>query len=85
MSAMAVATVTNKGQITIPKAVRDTLGLQTGDKLEFVVTNEGQAICRPIARKVDDVFGTLHRPGRKAVSVEEMDVAVKRKVRATFK
>ena len=42
---MALATVTNKGQITIPKAVRESLGLHTGDKLEFViaehVTNRG--------------------------------------------
>ena len=82
---MPVATLTNKGQVTIPKAIRDNLGLHTGDKLEFVVTKQGEAFFRPITRKVDDVFGQLHKPGRETVSVEEMDAAVKRKAKATFK
>lgn len=82
---MALATLTNKGQVTIPKEVRDSLGLQTGDKLEFVITESGKALFRPVTKKVDDVFGRLHKPGRKSVSIEEMDDVIKQKMRAAFK
>ncbi len=82
---MALATLTNKGQVTIPKEVRDSLGLQTGDKLEFVITESGKALFTPVTKKVDDVFGRLHKPGRKPVSIEEMDDVIKQKMRAAFK
>jgi AbrB family looped-hinge helix DNA binding protein len=82
---MALATLTKKGQVTIPKADRDSLGLHTGDKLEFVVTENRTALFWPITKKVDDVFGRLHRPERKPVSIEEMDAVIKQKMEAAFK
>ena len=54
---MTIATVTSKGQVTIPKSIRDALRLHTGDKLEFIVTEEGDTLLRPVTKKVDDVFG----------------------------
>ena len=81
---MALATITTKGQVTIPKAVRDSLMLSTGDKIEFVVTNKREALIRPISKKVDEVFGILHRPGRKTVSVAEMDEKIRQKMRDSF-
>ena len=56
---MALTTLTNKGQVTIPKAVRDSLGLHPGDKLEFVVTQSGEALFRPVTKRVDDVYTGL--------------------------
>jgi AbrB family looped-hinge helix DNA binding protein len=82
---MAIARLTSKGQVTIPKSVRDALSLHTGDKLEFVVRQSGDALIRPITRNVDDVFGKLHKPGRKPVSVEEMDSAIRQRTRRVFK
>jgi AbrB family looped-hinge helix DNA binding protein len=82
---MTIATVTSKGQVTIPKSIRDTLRLQTGDKLEFIVTQEGDTLLRPVTKKVDDVFGRLHKPGRGPVSVEDMDAAIRRRARTQFK
>ncbi len=82
---MAIATLTNKGQVTIPKAVRDSLGLKTGDKLEFVIIESGEAFLRPVTKRVDDVFGRLHKPGKQPVSIEEMDAGIKRKMRTAFK
>jgi len=67
---MALATLTNKGQVTIPKAVRESLGLHSGDKLEFVIVENGKACIRPVTKKVDDVFGRLYKPEKKPVSVE---------------
>jgi AbrB family looped-hinge helix DNA binding protein len=82
---MAVATLTKKGQVTIPKSVRDSLGLHTGDKLEFIITENGDALFKPVTKKIDDVFGRLHKPGQKPVSTEEMDAAIKQKIRTTYK
>ena len=81
---MALATLTNKGQVTIPKTVRDSLGLHAGDKLEFVVAKSGKAYIKPVTKRVDDVFGKLHKSGRKPVSVKEMNNKVKKKMQATF-
>ena len=82
---MAVATLTNKGQVTVPKAIRTSLGLHSGDKIEFFITETGEALLIPVTKKVDEVFGILHKPGRKPVSIEEMDAAIKQKMRAAFK
>ncbi|MFO8084938.1 MAG: AbrB/MazE/SpoVT family DNA-binding domain-containing protein [Desulfobacterales bacterium] len=82
---MALATVTSKGQVTIPKEVRDSLGLRFGDKIEIIITENGTALIRPISKKVDDIFGKLHKPGRKAASVEEMNQAIRQRVKDKFK
>jgi AbrB family looped-hinge helix DNA binding protein len=81
---MALATITTKGQVTIPKSVRDSLMLSTGDKIEFVVTNKREVLIRPISKKVDEVFGILHKPGRKTVSVAEMDEKIRQKMKGSF-
>ncbi len=80
---MTVATLTSKGQMTIPKQVRQALRLQTGDKIEIIVTRQQEAILRPLSRKVDDVFGRLNKPGR-PVSVSEMNDAIRNKIRKKF-
>jgi antitoxin PrlF len=79
---MALATLTNKGQVTIPKAIRESLGLHSGDKLEFVLVESGKAFIRPITKRVDEVFGRLYKSERKPVSVEEMDEKIRQKMRA---
>ena len=58
--------------------------LSTGDKIEFVVTDKREALIRPISKKVDEVFGILHNPGRKTVSVEEMDATIRQKMKDNF-
>ncbi|MCI5163174.1 MAG: AbrB/MazE/SpoVT family DNA-binding domain-containing protein [Candidatus Electrothrix sp. AX5] len=81
---MTVATLTTKGQVTIPKKIREVLRLHAGDKIEIIVTEKREAVIRPISKKVDDVFCRLHQPGRKAVSVDEMNKAVTRKLKEKF-
>jgi len=85
IAAMALATITSKGQVTIPKAVRDSLKLYAGDKIEFVITEEGQALLRPVTKKVDDVFGRLYKPGRKPISIDKMNAVVRQKMKANFR
>ncbi len=81
---MAVATLTTKGQVTIPKKIRELLKLHTGDKIEIIVTEKREAIIRPISKKVDDIFCKLHKPGRKAVTLDEMDDAIRNRMKDTF-
>ena len=78
---MVTATITSKGQITIPKAVRASLRLRTGDRVEFVVHGQNEAILKPITKSVDDVFGRLHKPGRPRKTVQEMNEAIAGRLR----
>ena len=78
---MAFATITSKGQVTIPKAVRNSLHLKAGDKLEFIVNEDGRLLVRPVSKRIDDVFGKLHKKWKRPVSVEEMDEAVRRRMK----
>ena len=73
---MAAATLTSKGQTTIPKEIRDFLGVGPGDKLDFVVESDGRVILRPATLDVRQLRGMLKRSGRKAITLEEMDKAV---------
>jgi len=82
---MAVATLTTKGQLTIPKKIRESLKLHTGDKIEIIVTDKREAIIRPISKKVDDIFCKLHKPGRKAVTLEAIDDAIRNRMKDKFK
>ncbi len=82
---MATATLTSKGQVTIPKKIRTLLKLHTGDKIEIIVTEKREAIIRPISKKVDDMFCRLHKPGRKAVTLEAIDDAIRNRMKGKFK
>ena len=73
---MAVATLTSKGQTTIPKEIRDLLGLAPGDKLDFVVESDGRVVLRPATLDVRELRGMLRKKGRRAVSLEQMDRAI---------
>ena len=81
---MSLATITTKGQVTIPKDVRESLKLHAGDKIEILVTENGEAIIRPVSKKVDEMFCKLHKPGRKAVSVDSMNNAIKERMKDKF-
>lgn len=79
---MATATLTSKGQLTLPKAIRDRLHVQTGDLVEFVVDSAGEIRVRAASLDVADLRGLLRKPGRKPVSLDDMDQAI-RKARKT--
>ena len=77
---MTTATLTTKGQITIPKDIRERLMLHTGDKLDFRLTESGEVLLKPITRHVDEVFGRLGRPGQQALTPPEMDAAIQQRM-----
>ena len=70
---MPSATITSKGQVTIPKKVRDKLGLRPGDKLNFDIENDGEMKVSAQKNSISKAAGILYREGQKPISVEEMD------------
>ena len=78
---MVTATLTSKGQLTIPKAVRDSLNLHTGDRVAFIVHNDTEVVLKPVTKSVDEVFGRLHSAGQQRKSVEDMNAAVAKRMR----
>lgn len=77
---MVTATLTTKGQITIPKSVRTLLRLHTGDKISFELHGDSEAIIKPLTKSVDDVFGTLHTPTQAPLTVDDMDSAIAKRL-----
>ena len=78
---MASATLTSKWQMVIPKQVREHLGVQPGDQLDFIIRQDGQVVVKPAVLDVRQLKGALARPGRKAVNVERMNQAIRRRAR----
>lgn len=61
-----------KGQVTIPREIRDRLGLQAGAKIAWSLLSNGTVVLRPKSRSLTDLPGILTRPGQPGVSVEDM-------------
>ena len=78
---MVTATLTSKGQITIPRAVRELLHLHSGDRIAFVMHGETEALMKPVTKTVDQVFGRLHRYGQVGRTVAEMNQAIAARMR----
>jgi antitoxin PrlF len=72
---MATATLTSKGQVTIPSAVRSALGLDTGSRIEFVEIGNGQFAIVAATSPIRALKGILRKPA-KAVSLEDMERAI---------
>ena len=81
---MPDATLTTKGQVTIPKPVRDYLKLDTGARVSFVIQDDGVVVIQPVTRHVRELAGLLSRPHQRAVSVKAMDDGIARHVRRKF-
>lgn len=77
-----LATVTDKGQVTVPKELRDRLGIVPGSRLEFELQADGTLRVRALARGGAELFGLLHDPARRPVTVEQMNEAIGRHVAA---
>ena len=73
---MSTATVTSKGQLTLPKAIREALGLSAGDKVNFVLMEDGNYAILPASHSVKTLSGFFHKPGRKPVSLDAMDEVI---------
>ena len=76
---MPTATLARNGEIIVPQEIREFLKLQPGDRIDFIVEEDGRVALRPSASPVGDsvreLKGILHRQGMKPVSLEEMNAA----------
>lgn len=72
---MTTATLTSKGQITIPAAVRASLGVEAGDRVEFVEISAGHFELVAATRPVTALKGMIRKP-EKPVTISEMNAAI---------
>jgi len=77
---MTQSKITSKGQITIPRAVRNKLNLKTGDKVDFKI-RDGEVMLVPVSKETLEVFGILSRDNQKAVTIEHMNETIKKRMR----
>ena len=74
---MATATVTSKGQITVPASVRNSLRLQSGDRIEFVETTKGRFEVVAASNDVTELKGMIKTTQK--ISIQDMNNAIKLK------
>jgi antitoxin PrlF len=70
-----IATITAKGQVTVPSAARRELGLHAGSRVDFIINEHDHLEMIPISDSVQRLKGMVPRPKR-ALSLEEMDSAI---------
>lgn len=75
---MATAILSSKGQITIPVSVRAALGVDTGDRIEFLPLDNGGFEVVAATIPVTALKGSIARP-KKPVSIEDMNAAIARR------
>jgi AbrB family looped-hinge helix DNA binding protein len=74
---MIIGTVSSKGQITIPKKIREFLDVETSDKLVFTPLENGKVLIASKRNPGSSLFGMLkHRRLSKPVSLKEMDFVI---------
>jgi len=75
---MTTTTLTSKGQLTLPKAIRDRLRLRVGDRLEVTLREDGVILMEPVTVDVSQLKGILPAPAA-PVSLEAMEEAIRQR------
>jgi antitoxin PrlF len=75
------ATLTTKGQITIPLPVRKRLRLRAGDRVDFVLNPAGDVTLRPKRVPFERLAGILGSKKQPPISIPRMDAAIEAEVR----
>ena len=71
-----LSTVTDKGQVTLPKAIRDRLGIQPGTRIDFEILADDTIHARVLTRGSSALFGLLHRPGEARRSLDDIEAGI---------
>jgi len=78
---MTTATMTSKGQVTIPAEIRQRMGLGSGDRIEFVELETGEFAIKPAIDDVRSLKGALRKPAQ-PVSMDDMNAAIRKRAAA---
>ena len=76
---MPSATIRSKGQLTLPRGDWDLLRLGAGDRVDFVVKDDGTVVCGRPRSTFAKLRGMLHRKGLKPLTIEEMNAIIRRR------
>ena len=68
--------ITSKGQVTLPKSVRERLGIEAGDRLEFIESEQGFLVVAA-TRDIRTLKGIVGRP-KKPVTIQDMNTAIEK-------
>lgn len=71
-----LTTITSKGQVTVPKSIREQLHLHPGDKIEFFLSENNQVWFIPVTGSIKRLKGMVPPP-KKPVSIEDMNKAIR--------
>lgn len=72
---MSEATLTSKGQVTIPAEIRKAMGLSAGERVVFTQLDDGTTVMRAKTRSILDLKGLLKAAAKKRkVSVDDMNI-----------
>lgn len=77
-----LSTVTDKGQITLPKSLRDRLGIRPGMKVEFSLQDDETVRLRVLARGSANLYGLLAAPAEDAKTFARIDAGITAAVKA---
>ncbi|MFQ5742440.1 MAG: AbrB/MazE/SpoVT family DNA-binding domain-containing protein [Acidobacteriota bacterium] len=80
---MPASKLSSKGQLVIPKDIRELMRLQPGDRIEFLVRDDEEVVIRPVVGDLQDLKGMLKRPGRKPVALSAMNKAIRKRASST--
>ncbi len=69
--------MTSKGQVTVPKSIRERLQLKAGDRVQFFLDEDGTVRMTPVTRSIKDLKGALPSPCE-ARTLEEMEDDIRR-------
>jgi antitoxin PrlF len=81
---MATATLTSKGQLTLPIELRTDMGLRAGSKIEFVLNDDGNWLILPKKGDIHELKGIINYTGP-TISVEDMEKAALEAAGAEFR
>jgi len=77
---MLTSTISSKGQVTVPKKIRDFLKVGASDRIVFIPLEEGKVLITSKESSVKSLFGMLgHRKKESPVSLKEMDSVIKKR------
>ena len=76
MTQTVQVTLSSKGQLAIPRRIRDAMGVGKGSQVTLVLHADGRLEMLPVRTRVADLFGLLARPGEAPLSVDAMEEAI---------